>query len=62
MLDFNKLRYDIALQAATARLIMNGSDGSKNTSKELLEIFSTCYDDARKISDEDIKMLFYGGH
>ncbi|MCI9142791.1 MAG: hypothetical protein HFH87_09235 [Lachnospiraceae bacterium] len=58
-MDYNKLRYDLALQAATARLIMHGSDGSsKNTSKELLEIFAVCYDDAKQIPDIDFKKLF----
>lgn len=58
MLDINKLRYDIALQAATARLIRFGPDGSsKNDSKELLEIFADCYDDARRIPDAELKMI-----
>lgn len=56
-MDLNKLRYDIALQAATAQLIMSGSDGSKNTSKELLEIFSVCYRDAKQIPEQEIKNL-----
>lgn len=58
MLDINKLRYDIALHAATARLIMNGRDGSsENDSKELLEIFAVCYNDAKRIPDKDFKKL-----
>lgn len=48
----------MTLQAATARLMMNGSDGSsKNTSRELLEMFAVCYDDAKQIPDTAFKEL-----
>lgn len=57
-MDFNKLRYDLALHAATARLIKCGDDSpSKNDSVALLGFFAVCYDDARKISDQDIQQI-----
>lgn len=57
-MDYNKLRYDLALQAATARLIKYGYDSSsKNDSVALLEFFAVCYDDARKISNQDIQEI-----
>lgn len=58
MLDFNKLRYDLALHAATARLIKYGYDNSfENDCEALLGFFAVCYKDATKISDQDIKEL-----
>lgn len=57
-MDTNKLRYDLALHAATARFIMHGSDGtSENDCKELLELFAACYADARQIPDREFKDL-----
>lgn len=58
MLDINKLRYDLALHAATARLIKYGCDNSSETDCEALPgFFAVCYKDAGKISDQDIKKL-----
>lgn len=58
-MDYNKLRYDLALQAATARLIKYGYDDPSITDSEaLLGFFAVCYGDARKISDQDIRDIF----
>lgn len=57
-MDFNKLRYDLALQAATVRLIKYGYDSSRgNDSEALLGFFAVCYNDAKKISNQDIQDL-----
>lgn len=57
-MDYNELRYDLALQAATARLIKYGYDSSHGTDSEaLLGFFAVCYDDAQKISDQEIQRL-----
>ena len=59
-MDYNKLRYDLALQAATVRLMKTGRISTDKTdSEELLEIFSACYDDTKKISDQTIKDLLH---
>lgn len=55
-MDYNKLRYDLALQAATARFIMHGKDDSSISDCEyLLGLFATRYDESKHISDQDIK-------
>ena len=58
-MDYNKLRYDLALQAATARLIMCGKDDdSESDCKCLLGLFAVCYKEFKHISDQDIKQIF----
>lgn len=59
-MDINKIRYDIALQAATVRFMKSGNTSiDKSDAEELLEIFSACYEDAKKIPSQTIKDLFY---
>ncbi len=55
-MDYNKLRYDLALQTATIRFMKNGKlDASITDSEELLGIFAVCYKEARSISDQTIR-------
>ena len=58
-MDINKLRYDLALQAATARLIMYGYDEtSKNDCQALLGLFATCYEEFKNMPDQVINQYF----
>ena len=58
-MDINKLRYDLALQAATARLIMYGYDKTSETDCEaLLGLFTTCYEQFKNLPDQEINLHF----
>ena len=58
-MNFDKLRYDLALQAATARLIKFGYDNpTESDCKALLGFFATCYKEFKGMSDKEISLYF----
>ena len=60
-MDFNKLRYDLALQVATARLMKFGNDYPSETDCEaLLGFFSVCYKEFKGMSDQKIRLYLEG--
>lgn len=58
-MNFDKLRYDLALKAATARLIKFGYDNpTESDCKALLGFFATCYKEFKGMSDKEISLYF----
>lgn len=58
-MNFDKLRYGLALQAATARLIKFGyDDSSESDCKALLGFFAACYKEFKGMSDKEISLYF----
>lgn len=58
-MDFDKLRYDLALRVATARLIKFGyDDPSENDCKALLEFFAVCYKKFKGMSNQELSRYF----
>lgn len=58
-MDYEKLRYDLAMQLASIRLLALKLQGNtiKDENQELLEIFSACYEKYQKISNAELKAL-----
>lgn len=58
-MNFDKLRYDLALKAATARLIKFGyDDSSESDCKALIGFFAACYKEFKGMSDKEISLYF----
>ncbi len=58
-MNFDKLRYDLALQAATARLIKFGYDNSSESDCEaLLGFFAICYKEFKCMSNQELRQYF----